>query len=210
MKLLLTLIIFCIFSTGYGQFEDDRVTLIEDVQPKRTIISVKNNTNSNLNVFLKIDGVGYRRSSDRPIIKDIPANAQVEMITLIPLKNETSSYTHLLVVNDKEKNLTVEFEDDPELQDFVTLLDNDLVVFTKDECPRCDQMISLMQNEHTPFKVINIDDRKRYYDALYVLLKLENDEDYSVKLPIVRKRGEMIYPIWNVRQMARLLSEEFK
>ncbi|WP_339661344.1 hypothetical protein [Croceibacter atlanticus] len=210
MKLLLTLIIFCIFSTGYGQFEDDRVTLIEDVQPKRTIISVKNNTNSNLNVFLKIDGVGYRRSSDRPIIKDIPANAQVEMITLIPLKNETSSYTHLLVVNDKEKNLTVEFEDDPELQDFVTLLDNDLVVFKKDECPRCDQMISLMQNEHTPFKVINIDDRKRYYDALYVLLKLENEEDYSVKLPIVRKRGEMIYPIWNVRQMARLLSEEFK
>ncbi|MBW4968492.1 hypothetical protein KZZ04_19365, partial [Pseudoalteromonas sp. CR1] len=89
------------------------VTLIEDVQPKRTIISVKNNTNSSLNVFLKIDGVGYRRSSDRPIIKDIPANAQVEMITLIPLKNETSSYTHLLVVNDKEKNLTVEFEDDP-------------------------------------------------------------------------------------------------
>lgn len=210
MKLLLTLIISCIFSTGYGQFEDDRVTLIEDVQPKRTIISVKNNTNSNLNVFLKIDGVGYRRSSDRPIIKDIPANAQVEMITLIPLKNETSSYTHLLVVNDKEKNLTVEFEDDPELQDFVTLLDNDLVVFKKDECPRCDQMISLMQNEHTPFKVINIDDRKRYYDALYVLLKLENEEDYSVKLPIVRKRGEMIYPIWNVRQMARLLSEEFK
>ena len=210
MKLLLTLIIFCIFSTGYGQFEDDRVTLDEDVQPKRTSISVKNNTNSSLNVFLKIDGVGYRRSSDRPIIKDIPANAQVEMITLIPLKNETSSYTHLLVVNDKEKNLTVEFEDDPELQDFVTLLDNDLVVFTKDECPRCDQMISLMQNEHTPFKVINIDDRKRYYDALYVLLKLENEEDYSVKLPIVRKRGEMIYPIWNVRQMARLLSEEFK
>jgi glutaredoxin len=210
MKLLLFLITFCTFSIGFAQFEDERVTLIEDKQPKRTILYVKNNTVTSLNVFLKVDGVGYRRSSDRPIIKDIPANEQVEMITLIPLRNEPSSYTHLLVVNDSEKNLTVEFEDDPELQDFMTLLNNDLVVFTKDECPRCDQMISLMQEEHTPFKVINIDDRKRYYDALYVLLKLENEEDYSVKLPIVRKRGEMIYPIWNVRQMAKLLSEEFK
>ena len=42
------------------------------------------------------------------------------------------------------------------------------------------------------------------------VIEFENEEDYSVKLPIVRKRGEMIYPIWNVRQMARLLSEEFK
>jgi len=211
MKILLFTLLFISASASFAQFNDSRVTLIAEEEAKRTNLYVQNNTDKDLNIFLKIDGNGYRRSSDRPLITDIPANTKVFIKTLIPLTNESSSYTYLLVVNDEEKPIDVESgKRDPELDDFDLLLSNDLVVFTKDDCPRCDIMINLLSSQHTPHKVINVDDRKRYYDALYVLLKIEQEGDYAVKMPIVRKQGTMIYPIWDVKKMAKDLGAEFK
>ncbi|WP_299898902.1 hypothetical protein [uncultured Aquimarina sp.] len=86
--------------------QEKPVYLVEDVQKKRTIIYVQNNTDSDKSVFLKIDPIGYRRSAQRPIIKNVPANSKVQMLILIPFTDQESSYTYDLIVNEELENIS--------------------------------------------------------------------------------------------------------
>ena len=104
MKSLLTyslLSCFCFF--GYSQ--KNGVSIIEEVTPKRTFIYAENNADTPKKVFLKVDAIGYRRRSDRPLIESIPAKSKKLLITLIPLTNVDSKYTYTYVVNDETENL---------------------------------------------------------------------------------------------------------
>ena len=142
---------------------------------------------------------------------NIAPHEKLYAITLIPLKGVAASYEHILVVNDRDESIIAEdnYASDPELKDFKTLLNHPLVIFTNNDCTRCQTMVALLNQKHTEYKLINVDELKRYHDALEILLQIEDDTMRSVKLPVVRKKGEMIYPIWNVKKMAKDLSEEF-
>lgn len=83
------------------------VRLVEDQQKKRTIVYVQNDTATNKSVFLKVNPIGYRKSAQRPIIKNIPAKSKVQMVILIPLSDIESSYTYDLIINDELKTLEV-------------------------------------------------------------------------------------------------------
>ena len=211
MKLFFTFLLIAQALSCFSQFEDSRVSLIEDVQAKRTLIYLQNNTDESLNVFLKIDGIGYRRSSDRPLIVDIPANEKKYVKTLIPISGEPSSYDYILVVNEKDESIEAgKLESNPELHEFEELLNHPLVIFTNNDCTRCSNLVELLTKNQVSHKLINVDEYKRYHDALEILLKENDDNTRSVKLPVIRKQGELIYPIWNTSKMAKSLAEEFK
>ncbi|MBW1295545.1 hypothetical protein [Aquimarina litoralis] len=93
-----------LFTVSFAQKKS--VYLIEVVQKKRTIIYVKNDTDSDKSVFLKINPIGYRKSAQKPIIKNIPANSKIQMTILIPLTDQESSYTYNLIVNEQLENIS--------------------------------------------------------------------------------------------------------
>ncbi|WP_271765074.1 hypothetical protein [Aquimarina algiphila] len=100
------LFIFLFSFISFGQ--EKSVRLIEDIQKKRTILYVQNDTNENKSIFLKVNPTGYRRSAQRPIIKSIPAKTKVQMLILIPLTDVESHYTYNLIVNEKLDNIEAE------------------------------------------------------------------------------------------------------
>ncbi|GAA4105987.1 hypothetical protein GCM10022393_00130 [Aquimarina addita] len=103
LKKIPQLLIFISATIAFSQ--DAPVRLIEDLQKKRTILYVQNDTDTSKSVFLKINPTGYRKSAQRPIIKNIPAKSKTQMLILIPLRDVSSSYTYDLIVNDELKNL---------------------------------------------------------------------------------------------------------
>lgn len=101
----LSIIIILISCTSYAQ--EKPVRLVEEKQKKRTIIYVQNDTDTDKSVFLKVNPTGYRRSAQRPIIKNIPAKGKIQMLILIPLTNVESHYTYNLVINEELESIDV-------------------------------------------------------------------------------------------------------
>lgn len=101
----LSILFFSISCTSYAQ--EKPVRLVEDKQKKRTIIYIQNDTDTDKSVFLKVNPTGYRKSAQRPIIKNIPAKSKVQILILIPLTDVESHYTYNLVVNEELETIDV-------------------------------------------------------------------------------------------------------
>lgn len=106
MKILVPVFILLFSYTISAQ--DKLVRLVEEKQKKRTILYVKNDTNEDKSVFLKVNPTGYRRSAQRPILKKVPSKSKVQMLILIPLTDTESYYTHTLIVNDTLQAIEVD------------------------------------------------------------------------------------------------------
>lgn len=104
MKLLLSSTLLGLFF-HFGYSQKNGVSIIEEVTPKRTFLYAENNAETSKSVFLKVDAVGYRRRSDRPLIEIIPPKSKKLLITLIPLRDTESKYTYTYVVNDETENI---------------------------------------------------------------------------------------------------------
>ncbi|AXT53317.1 hypothetical protein D1818_21730 [Aquimarina sp. BL5] len=214
MKLILTtycnlviyLISFLYFSLVWGQ--EKQVRLIEDVQKKRTTIYVQNDTDIDKSVFLKINPIGYRRSAQRPVIKNIPAKSKVQMIILIPLTDVASSYTYNLIVNEELQNMEVDRTKGPKKEaPLSSILKSEIIIFTKEGCEKCQLLITKLQLDHVKFREININSKNRYINYLWKLL---NDKGYNkttAQLPLSLKQGELIHPIGNIDDFVSSVSK---
>ncbi|WP_062059716.1 hypothetical protein [Aquimarina longa] len=105
MKKIITILMFLLYFVPYAQ--EEKIYLVEEKQEKRTIIYVKNDTSESKSVFLKVNPTGYRRSAQRPMLKDIPANSKVEMLILIPLTDKESYYTYDLIINEMKEVINI-------------------------------------------------------------------------------------------------------
>ena len=104
MKSFLTFItLSCSIHFGYCQ--KNGVTIIEEPTPKRIFLYAKNNSEIPKVVFLKVDAIGFRRRSDRPLIKIIPPKSKELLTTLIPLTNVESKYNYTYIVNNELENI---------------------------------------------------------------------------------------------------------
>ncbi|WP_299261311.1 hypothetical protein [uncultured Aquimarina sp.] len=177
--------------------QEKPVYLIEDVQKKRTVVYVQNDTNSDKSVFLKIDPIGYRRSAQRPIIKNIPANSKVQMMILIPLTDMASSYTYNLIVNKELENIDVKRQKEkPKEIIFQNISKHNFYVYTKQNCKRCDMLIQKLKNKKIDFLEIDVNSKNDLLSPIF-LKKLE-DEGHTrenIELPFVKKNKTLYYPI---------------
>ncbi len=98
--------IFFIFSTVFTiSAQETAVRLIEEVQKKRTLLFIQNDSETEKSIFLKVNPNGYRKSAQRPVLKMIPSKSKIHVMTLIPLKDSISTYTHTLIVNEELRNI---------------------------------------------------------------------------------------------------------
>ena len=63
--------LFLLTATVLGFSQSEKVSLLEENQGKRTHLFVQNHTADTLNVFLRVAAEGFRRSADKPILKDL-------------------------------------------------------------------------------------------------------------------------------------------
>lgn len=99
------LILLTLLLSGTLLSQEKRILISEKKQGKRTVLFAENTTKDTLNVFFMVISEGYRKSADRPLIKDIPPHHKEPMITLIEIKGTPATYSYTLVVNEEEKSL---------------------------------------------------------------------------------------------------------
>lgn len=92
--LLLILTLFS-YSFIFSQ-KDDTVLLIEKKAKYRIDLYVVNQSDTEQNVYLQIKGNGFRRSSFKPVRKNVKAQDTTHVTTLFKLKNIPNHYTYQL------------------------------------------------------------------------------------------------------------------
>lgn len=191
MKCWVILILFFVsFGSAYGQSE--KVRIYEEKRGKRLFIMAENTSADTLNVFLRIISEGYRRSADKPILKNLIPFSKTEMTTLIELKDVPSSYTYDLIVNDGLNN-EIDLSYDSTVIDIAPQLEGKLVIFTIDNCDKCSLLTSLLEAQRLPHQSFNIQQDDALYQQFMKFTGEPTQDNEKIRFPVIWNKDHTLF-----------------
>ena len=182
---------FCCLFSATAQIKE--IEIVEKKEKKRITFYAINHTETDKEVFFKVDGKGFRKSSYRPVIKKVPANKKVTLITLIPKKNVTPEYTYFFSFDDKLQELSLENTTVKTWKDLDKLIDKgETIIFTKDECTKCEKLIGMLKANRIKHKAFNISKNKRYKEFFWnTISKMKRKDVMISSIPIAIVKGDL-------------------
>ena len=196
--------LFLLTATVLGFSQSEKVSLLEENQGKRTHLFVQNHTADTLNVFLRVAAEGFRRSADKPILKDLLPHSKTKMTTLIALEGIPSTYTYDLIVNEFRDN-AISVAHDSEVIDISETLNGKLVLFTKGECGKCQLLEALLTSEHIPHQNFNIEEDMALYEQLLQFLEKQNNLPETLNFPIIWDREKVLFGYEDLQEVLNRL-----
>jgi len=109
-------------------------------------------------VFLRVETEDYRRSSSRPVLKTIPPNSEVRMITMVKLADKEGKYQTTMVVNEIGYELSIRKDKtnfNAKLNN--ALKDKHITIYTKEHCDLCKDAVSLLKRNRITYDEYSID-----------------------------------------------------
>lgn len=211
MKFIFLCVCALLFSINTtAQNEHNFVSIQEKVTGKRVELFAVNTNNIDYDIFLKVDATGYRRSSARPIIKTIPANSKVRMITLVKLANVDSNYKYTLVVNEISFDIAMQKDDTGfNFKIDASLKSKKVTLFTKNNCLLCNQTKDLLVNNKINYTEFNIDQDSTY--LVHLLKEFKNNKVKSKTHAPILKIDDSLYTNINTQnQLIKTLQKHYK
>ncbi|WP_290698912.1 glutaredoxin domain-containing protein [Lacinutrix sp.] len=194
MKTYLTLIAFLLFTiNSFAQNDHEFVKLSEEKKGKRLTLYATNTDSISYDIFMKIETKDYRRSSNRPIIRNIAANSKIKLMTLIQLAETEGNYNSVFVVN--EVAYTLDINKDHEGLDFKldrAIKDKKVVLFTKDDCVICPDTKRILENNKIAYTEYKIDKDSTNYLKIIKEFKADKKNRFENRIPVL-KVGDKVY-----------------
>ncbi len=159
MKYLFACFLFLLITfNSISQNEHEFVSIKEKATGKRVELFAVNTNKISYDVFLMVETEDYRRSSSRPVLKTIPANSEVRMITMVKLNGKEGKYDYTLVVNEIGYDLSIKKDH----ENFEVKIDDALntkkvTLFTKGVCDLCDETKDLLSSNRIKYEEFNVD-----------------------------------------------------
>lgn len=195
-KILLT-VALCLAQASFAQ--QIKVKLTEKKNGKRLVLIAENTTKDTLNVFLMVTSEGYRRSASRPVIKNIPPQSKIPMITMIEITGQQQSYTYDLIVNEEENHLSLNFDDKP--KDIEQLIKNKLVLFTKTACKKCDDLKKALTEERITYQSFSLDNDPLIYRQFMALIEKDFTLETRIRFPIIWNKDQVLFSYEELNEM---------
>ena len=181
-------IIFFLFisATVFSQVSHPYVTLKEKVTGKRLELFAVNTDSISYDVFLRVETEDFRRSSSRPLIKIIPPNSEVRLITIVKLKGKEGKYSTTFVVDEISNELSIQ----KNREDFQINFDNalhqkNIIVYTEEVCNLCTVSKELFRGNNIRYTEYSIDKDANHLIKLIEELKAKNQKEKAL-YPIIK------------------------
>ncbi len=191
--------IFLLFFGFLGWAQSEAVVISEKKTGKRVVIFAENKTADTLNVFLMVHAKGYRRSADKPVLKDLPPRSKTPMITLIELAEVDSNYTYELIVNDKKQ--AIEYSFDREVVDIENAIRDKLVIFELKNCAKCTLLSEELTSQRINHRVFNIEDDPSLYKQFMKFIEKELTSEVRIQFPVIWNRDHTIFGYENLESL---------
>ncbi len=198
-RLILNIVALCSASLLWGQEYD----VIIDLQPQANAVAVRaiNISNVQQEVTLTMKVKNYRGYS-RPITKLVKAKDTLEMVRLTPLPNKRSEMSYTYQYLPKPTNEEIAAQDKLLEQKKLEVLgdiDEGIVLFYKDGCPRCSFATTYMLDNDIDFKMLDVTDDEEKNRAMWKLINAEKPELREVIFPVFLIDGELSYSIEDLK-----------
>ncbi|MCW9037672.1 hypothetical protein [Altibacter sp.] len=198
-------LLFFLTSGLIAQAQGLKVLITEKKSGKRVVLMAQNRTADTLNVFLMVNAEGYRRSASKPVIKNIPPNSSVPMITLIELKAEPRHYTYDLIVNSLEDAKDLVFE--RQENDIERIVSGKLVIFTAEACEACETLIDRLTENRITHRAFDIHEEEVIYRQFLSYIERQLTEETKIRLPVIWNKDEVIFGYDNLESIVTILSD---
>ncbi len=205
MKFFLTMILLCVTIFAKAQ-TPPAVELIEEKLPKRWNLYAQNNTDEMQEAFLLVQGEGFRRSADRPTIKKVPPRSKVLMITLIPIKGVTPTYTKIFTY-ENESLQSVSQRKGSAAQEYVNIKSLDpkeLTIFIEEDCPTCEVLISFLNANHYKYRKMDVHTHYKVREFMFDHLKEGGYKSGLVGLPVIMYQNRKH---WSINDMPEFIKK---
>ncbi len=186
--------IFLCFCWIFSADAQSKVIEIVEVKKKKKILFYAiNHTEIAKEVFFKVDGKGFRRSSYRPVIKKVPAQKKVLLATLIPLKNATPEYTYFHSFDDELEEIKANVTKVRNWKALEKVIDRgETIIFTKEECAKCEKLIGMLKANRISHKAFNISESERYQEFFWnTISKMKRKDVMISSIPIAIVKGKL-------------------
>ena len=181
---------FC-FTTflGFAQNNHSHIKIQDETKGKKVDLYAVNSSNTDYEVFLKINATGFRRIAENPVTKLVPANSKVKMSQLIKITNAESNYTFGMIVNEVGHDIEKE-EDIINFSFDESKTKTPVTIYIKDYCDLCAKTIKLFRDNNVVYTVLNIDEDYTYLSDLHKEL-IERKKDTVSYVPMLRINNEL-------------------
>ena len=179
--------------------QGEQVVISEKKTGKRIVLRAENKTADTLNVFLMVQSEGYRRSADKPVLKNIPPNSIVPMITLIELANVPSSYSYELIVNDTKKPIELDYG--KEIVDIQNAIKGKIVIFTLPNCQKCTLLSTALVNNKTTHLSFDIAKDPVLYRQFMKFIENELTAETRIQFPVIWNKDHTIFGYDNLETL---------
>jgi len=182
---------FCVIFSMNAQKE--AIEIVEVKTKKKIAFYAVNHTETEKEVFFKVDGKGFRKSSYRPVIKKVPAQKKILLTTLIPLKNSTPEYTYFSSFDDTLQALNVDVVKVQNWKTLDELIDKgETIIFTKDNCAKCEKLMGMLKANRIRHKAFNISESERYNGFFWnTISKMKRKDVMISSIPIAIVKGKL-------------------
>lgn len=210
MKYLFGTFFFLLFIiNGISQNNHEFVSIKEKITGKRVELSAINTNSISYDVFLMVKTDDFRRSSSRPVLKTVPANSEVRMITLVKLNGKEGKYNYTFVVNELSYDLSIKKDhEDFEFKIDDALMTKKVTLFTKDICNLCLETKSLLDANYIKYKEFNIDKDSTQLIRLIKEYK-QSDVDARTYTPILKIEDSLYTNIKTKNELIDALKNHF-
>ena len=175
--------------------------LIEDKQPKRWMLYAQNNTDEEQEAFLLVKGEGFRRSADRPVIKKVPPQSKVLMITLVPLRGAEPSYTKIFTWETTLQTLTKrKGEDREEYVNIRPLKKEELTIFIEEDCDKCEVLVDFLNDQHYKYRRMDTGTNYKVREFMFDHLKQGAYKGGIIDLPVIMYQGRKHWSINDIKK----------
>ncbi len=188
---------------GYSQAQESVIELLNATNEDGIIVSAQNHSTirQEVTITLTIKNLtGYTA----PISKLINAKETVEVVRLafIPGKKAKGGYASSYTYKPKPTEAEIALQDEKLKAKTVTHVDdmNDgIVLFYRDGCPRCAYVTTYMLDNNIDFKLLDTTSNEKSQIAMWKLLKEVNPELKTIKFPVVLVNGKLNYNMEDIK-----------
>lgn len=150
------------------------------------IIVCNNNSDKKFEVTLNFSCTGHSTSRTSPLKQIIEPYNEQELVTLTPIEGVSGScqmgYTYTEIRSSRAK-------------ESMGYGYNGIVVYGKNNCPRCDYFIDALYKKGTTFRELNIDLFEADNDLMWEQLEKHGYYSQRITTPVVSANGQLYYNI---------------
>ncbi len=197
----ISLSIFCLMLplASFSQMSSNPyVKLVEKQTGKRLQLFAENTDSIPYMVFLRVTTADYRRTSKRPILKEIPGHSRLLLKTLIVLNGKEGHYDATFIVNEVTNNIAIRKSKALDIKISDAQLQKTVLIFTNSNCDLCDEIIEILAENAFNYEDYNLETNTEASEVLTIELK-DSASIEEIMFPVL-KIEDTVYMTIKTRQ----------